>query len=208
MSRLLALLTAVRRRLLIHRRGLAALCLGVAVWSTLHVIAADPAPTVPAWTAARDLASGTVLRAADFRRTGFRPGTLPDAAAANLSQLVGRTLVTPLDKGQVATSDAVLRADRLAAYPGRAAIAVRISDPDAAGLLQHGDVIGLISSDPQGARAPEEITADATVLAVPPSTAGGAGQPGRLVVLAVPAAQAPAIAAAATNRYLTVVWSR
>ncbi|MCW2857758.1 MAG: hypothetical protein JWR52_3373 [Marmoricola sp.] len=208
MSHLHALVNAVRRRLLIHRRGLAALCLGFAVWSTIHAVTADPAPTVPAWTAARDLASGTVLTAVDFRRTGFRPGTVPATAATRLAQLVGRTLVTPLDRGQVATSDAVLSADRLAGYPGRTAVAVRISDPDAVGLLHHGDVVGLIASDPQGAKAPAQLTSDATVLAVPSAGTSGTGLPGRLVVLAVHQDEAPAVAAAAASLYLTIQWSR
>lgn len=208
MPQLLVLINAVRRRVLIHRRGLAALCFGVAVWSAVSTLRADPAPTVPAWTATRNLPSGTVLTGGDFRRTGFRTGTLPATAATRLTELIGRTLVTPLDRGQVATTDAVLGADRLVAYPGRSALAVRISDPDAVGLLHHGDVVGLIASDPQGAKAPTQVTEDATVLAVPPAGSSGTGLPGRLVVLAVPRDQAPAIATAAASLYLTIEWSR
>ncbi len=208
MPQLLAFLTSVRRRVLLHRRGLAALCFGIAVWSTVGTFTADRSPTVPAWTAAHNLASGTVLTAGDFRRTGFRPGTLPATAAPRLSELVGHTLATPLDRGQVATTDAVLGVDRLRAYPGRSALAVRISDPDAVGLLHHGDVVGLIASDPQGAKPPVQVTDDATVLAVPPAGSSGTGLPGRLVVLAVPRDQAPAVATAAASLYLTIEWSR
>lgn len=208
MPQLLALLTVVRRRVLIHRRGLAALCFGVAVWQAIGVLTADPSPTVATWTATRDLPSGAVLSAGDFRRTGFRPGTVPASAAAGLSGLVGRTLATPLDRGQVATTDAVLGVDRLAAYPGRSALAVRITDPDAVGLLHHGDVVDLIASDPQGAKPPTRVTEGATVLSVPPGSTSGTGLPGRLVVLAVPRDQAPALATAASSLYLTIEWSR
>ncbi|MCW2783494.1 MAG: hypothetical protein JWP74_11 [Marmoricola sp.] len=204
-----AVLTVLRRSLLIHRRGLAAVCAGITVWLLAQAALGPPQETVQAWTAAHDLTSGTVLAAGDLRRTAFLPTSVPPGASR--SRAIGRTLAVPVQQGSVLTGADLLGASVLAGYPGRSAVAVRISDPDAVALLHSGDRIGLLASDPQGGAPAAEITSDATVLAVPPSSASGTGagdQVGRLVVLAVPSTDAAAVASAAVARYLTVIWNR
>ena len=205
----LRLLDALRRRVLVHRRLLGALSAALAVWLVVQAARTPPPATVPVWTAARDLSSGTVIGPHDLRRTGFAPASVPPAAARSLGSVVGRTLATPVGTGEPVTPAHLVGADRLAGYPGRAAVAVRIPDPDVAALLTPGQRVDLVASDPQGGRSPERLVEDAAVLAVPRSAdAGGGMVTGRLVVFAVPDGAADQVAAAGASRYLTVVWTR
>lgn len=205
----LRLLDDLRRRILVHRRVLGALSAGLAVWLVVQAASAPPPATVPVWTAARDLPSGTVIDAHDLHRTGFAPGSVPPTAVRSLRPVVGRTLATPLGAGEPLTPAHLVGRDRLAGYPGRSAVAVRIPDPDVAALLTPGQRVDLVASDPQGGRPPERLVEDAAVLAVRRSTGSTDGTvAGRLVLFAVPDGLAAELASAGTSRYLTVVWSR
>lgn len=206
----LRLLDRVRRRILVHRRVLGASCSGLAVWLVVQAATAPPPETVPVWTAAHDLPSGAVLTRGDLARTGFAPGSVPAHAIGSVGSVLGRTLATPLGAGDPVTPAHLAGSERLAGYPGRAAVAVRIPDAAVAALLSPGQRVALVASDPQGAQQPERIADDAAVIAVPRGTSDtGSGMlGGRLVVFAVPAGQADELASAGASRYLSVIWSR
>jgi Flp pilus assembly protein CpaB len=200
----------VRRRILVHRRVLGACFAAIAVWLVVQAATAPPPATTPVWTAARELPSGTVLGRSDLTRTGFAPGSVPAAAVRSLDNVVGRTLATPLGAGEPVTTGHLTGAEALAGLPGRSAIAVRIPDGDVVALLTPGQRVTLVATDPQGGRPPERVSDDAAVLAVPRASeaVGTGGLTGRLVVLAVPDDEVDQVAAAATSRFLAVVWSR
>lgn len=203
------LLRTVRRRLLIHRRGLAALCAATAVALGFAQFTAPPPPTVPVWTARRSLPSGQVLAAGDFRRTGYAEGSVPAQAVRDLDRVVGRTLITPLGAGEPLTRAKVLGHRALDGYPGRVAVAIRLTDPTLAGLLRPGDRIDVLATDPRA--PPRTVAQGSIVLAVPdePRAAFGASTAeGRLVLLAVVPDEATSVAAAAASGFLTVVWKR
>jgi Flp pilus assembly protein CpaB len=199
----------VRRRILVHRRLLGSVLVAVAVWLVVQATAAPPPATEPVWTADRDLSSGTVLTRDDLNRTGYAPGSVPAAAVRSVSALVGRTLATPLGRGEPVTAAHLAGAERLAGYPGRAAVAVRIPDPEVVALLTPGQRVTLVATDPQGAVPPERVVEDAAVLVVPRASGDASGTlGGRLVVFAVAEDRADDLASAGTTRYLSVVWSR
>lgn len=206
----LRVLDDLRRRVLVHRRLLAGACAALVVWLVVQAATTPPPATEPVWTAAHDLDSGAVLGRDDLTRTGFAPGSVPAAAVRSLAGVLGRTLATPLGRGEPVTAAHLAGAERLAGYPGRVAVAVRLPDPGVVGLLTPGQQVTLVASDPQGGQPPERIAEDAAVIAVPKESAGAdAGlTSGRLVVFAVPRETADELAAAATTRYLSVVWSR
>jgi Flp pilus assembly protein CpaB len=208
--KLLRVLVDVRRRILVHRRVLGASLAALAVWLVAQQATAPPPATEPVWTAAHDLPSGTVLTRADLARTGFAQGSVPDAAVRSVDEVVGRTLATPLGSGEPLTAAHLTGSERLAGYPGRSAVAVRIPDADVVALLTPGQRVALVAADPQGGQAAERVVEDAAVLAVPKSDGDAAptALPGRLVVFAVPREDADEVVAAATTRYLGVVWSR
>jgi Flp pilus assembly protein CpaB len=200
----------LRRRVLVHRRLLGASLAALATWLVVQAATAPPTETVPVWTASHDLLSGTVLTRADLSRTGFAPGSVPAAAVASPDAVVGRTLATPLGRGEPVTTRHLAGSEVLGGYPGRSAVAVRVPDAGVAALLTPGQRVALVATDPQGGRPPERLVDDAVVLAVPRASddASGGAFTGRLVVFAVPSEVAGDLVAAATSRYLAVVWSR
>lgn len=206
------LLRDLRRHVLIHRRAIAAVCAGLAVWLALELLTATPPSGVNVVTAAHDLDSGSTLRAADLTRTRYRPGSVPSGAFRVPERLVGRTLVAPLTEGSPLTARQVLGRSALAGYPDDAAIGLRIPDEDAAALLDPGDRVDLVASDPQGDDTAERLVHDAVVLALPerdPDTArSGTESSGRLVLFAVPSPDVEHIAAVGSSHFLTVIWNR
>ena len=198
----------VHRRLLIHRRGLAALCVAVLVWSTLTALRPPPPESATVWRAVRDLPSGTVLQHQDLQRATV-PREAAPRAAHDLRTLTGRVLAAPVGAGEIATATRLMGNDQLAGYPGRSAVPLRIPDADAVGLLRTGDRVDLVASDPQQPRSGTRIARDAVVLALPQGSAGrDPGSDGRLVVFAVPTDEVVAVAAAASGLFLNVVWNR
>ncbi|MFL6159908.1 MAG: Flp pilus assembly protein CpaB [Marmoricola sp.] len=208
----LELLANLRRRVLIHRRVIAAVCAGLAVWIALHTLTAAPPAGILVVTAAHDLASGSTLSSDDLSRTRFRPGSVPEGSFGNPQRLVGRTVLAPLTRGSALTARQVLGRGVLAGYPDDSAIGLRIPDEDAAALLHPGDRVDLIASDPQQGDKAERLVSDAIVLALPepdPDSARvGSDSGGRLVLFAVPSADVEHVAAVATSHFLTVIWNR
>lgn len=206
----LRVLDDVHRRVLVHRRLLGAVLAAIAIWLVAQAATAPAPTTTPVWTAAHDLASGTVLTRGDLARTGFAPDSVPAAAIRSAQAVVGRTLATPLGAGEPVTAAHLAGAERLAGYSGRAAVAVRIPDPDVVTLLTPGQRVALVATDPQGGQPPERVAEEAVVLAVPKAgTESGSGTlSGRLVVFAVPDDLADRVVSAGTTRYLSVVWTR
>lgn len=203
-DRLVAPVRAVRRAVLARRRPLAALLSAVAVAAGIHAATAPPPATVEVAVAARDLAAGTVLAPGDLRRVGFAPGSVPAGASYDA---VGRTLAAPLRAGEPVTDVRVVGPALTEGYPGLSAVPVRLPDAGMAGLLRVGDVVDLVSADPQGGGA-SVVATGVPVLAVPdsaPETAPS-GLPGRLVVIGAPAGDVPRIADASVRTFLTVAF--
>lgn len=199
-----------RRRVLRHRRGLAALALGAAVLFALRAVAPAPPATVAVWTATDDLPSGAVLSPTDIEQRHVDPRAVPADPVTEPRQVLGRTLAAPVSRGEVLTTSRAMTTQLLRGYPGMAAVPVRITDADVVGLLRVGDRVDLVSVDPDGRRDPTILAGDAPVVAVPRSRTGAfeSGAPGRLVVVAVPSALATQVAAAAVSDYVSVLWSR
>lgn len=199
----------LHRRLLIHRRGLIALCLALVTWSVLTALRPPDPATVTVWTAARDLPSGTVLQSDDLRATRVPREVVP-RAAHDLATLTGRVLAAPIGVGEVATSTQLMGNDQLAGYPGRSALPLRIPDADTVSLLRTGDRVDLVASDPQQPQHGHRIASDAIVLALPQAASGTTGPltEGRLVVFAIPEADVVNVASASSGLLLNVIWNR
>src|SRR4051794_21589176 len=208
LGRFLRLVRRLRRRVLLHRRLLAALCAGGAVVVGLQAASPPPPETVTVWTAARDLEGGSVLGPDDVAGTQLAPGTVPDGAVHGPGSVVGRTLAAPLTRGQVLTRVSTLASGLLRGYPGTTAVPLRITDAAVVDLLRVGDHISLVVADPDGRRAPSRLVDDVPVVAIPRvGESSSAGTPGRLVVAAIPSAEASEVAAVAATSILIPVWS-
>jgi len=121
-------LRRLHRRVLLHRRPLAALTVAGAVLVGLQAVAPAPPETVTVWTARRDLPSGTVLGEADLTGSPYSPGTVPADAVDDRDQVVGRTLAAPMSRGEVMTGTRTVASGLLRGYPGATAVPLRVTD--------------------------------------------------------------------------------
>jgi Flp pilus assembly protein CpaB len=190
-----------------RRRVLAALCIAAAVALTVRATAAPPPATTTVLTAARDLPAGSPVAAGDVEAVEFAPDSVPAGAVADP---VGQVLAAPLRRGEPVT-DVRLVGETLAdAHPELTALPVRLPDADAAGLLEPGDRIDLVATDPQGGGA-RVVAGDVLVLATPPSDPGGAtagSTPGTVVVVGVSPVTVTAVSDASVRWFLGYAWSR
>lgn len=203
-------LGSLRRRVLLHRRGLAALLVAAAVLLGLQAVAAPPPATTSVWSAARDLTAGAVLGPGDLVPIALTDDALPTGALAVTSDPTGRLLASPVRAGETLTDVRLLGEWLLEAMPGLVATPVRLGDAAVLDLLAVGDAVDVVATDPAGTTEPEVLVTDARVLVVPrPSRrAEAAGTPGGLVVLGVPEDDAARVSSAAVSRYLSVLLRR
>jgi pilus assembly protein CpaB len=110
----------------------------------------------------------------------------------------------PITDVRLAGPDA---AGRVTGRPGDAAVPIRLADPDVARLLEPGSRVDVVTPAPDGDR-PVVLAADAAVLTVVAAEADtispGQGSRGRLVLVALPRADAARVAAAALSEQVAV----
>lgn len=203
--RLERLRRAWRRRVLVHRRPLAAALAAAAVLVGLQASRPPEPPSDAVLVAARDLPSGAVLESDDLTVVRFADGTAPASLAR---RPLGRTLAAPMRRGEPVTDVRLVSPALGAAHPGLVPYPVRIPDADAVSLLRVGDRIDVLGTDPESATA-DVVLSDAPVLAIPAarSSTVGEGLTGRLVVVGVPEPDLADVAAASVALFLTVALS-
>ncbi len=200
----------LRRRVLLHRRPLAALTAAGAVLAALQASSPPDPATVQVWTAARALPSGTLLQQSDLASVRLAPDTVPADVVGTPGEVVGRTLAAPMSRGEVLTTLRTVSDGLLRGYPGTTAVPLRITDAAVVGLLRVGDRVSFVVADPDGRAAARVLLEDVPVVAIPPARQGALdnGTPGRLVVAAVPRESASEVAATAATGILVPVWQR
>jgi pilus assembly protein CpaB len=203
-------LRQVYRRLLLHRRPLAALTAASAVLAVLQATSPPPPETVPVWTARRDLPGGTVLQQADLASARLSPEVVPAHVVGDPDDVVGRTLAAPMSRGEVLTTLRTVARGLLRGYPGTTAVPLRVTDADVVDLLRVGDRVSFVVADPDGRGTPRVLLDDVPVVAIPRPQKGAlsGNTPGRLVVAAVPTSRASEVAASAATSILIPVWGR
>jgi pilus assembly protein CpaB len=196
------------RRVLIGVLLLAAMVLALRP-HPVSVAAAPAAPTTAVVVAARDLAAGTVLAAADLRSVGMPVPLTPAGAVARPSAVVGRVAAGPLRRGEPVT-DARIVGPGLAAGLGRGeetAVPVRLADADSAALVRAGDRVDVLGTPvapdgtPTGGGDAVVIAGAVRVLAV---LGGRDAADGVVLVVAATAPAARRLAGAAARQRLTV----
>ncbi|MFT4289513.1 SAF domain-containing protein [Nocardioides sp.] len=203
-------LLRIRRRLLSHRRVLAALLTGLAVLAALRALSPGAPASVELTVAARDLPAGVTLGAGDLTTVSVPASLVPDGATA---EPAGETLAAPLRRGEPVT-DARLVGAALAAEPGQVAVPVRLPDAEMAALLDPGDRIDLLAVDPSanGPAGAAQVATGVLVLAVPDSahseTAVTSGLQGRLVIIGVAEELVDDVTNAAVRSFLTFAFAR
>jgi Flp pilus assembly protein CpaB len=195
----------VRRLVLARRRLLAALLAGVAVAAGVQAATAPPQPAVGVVTAARDLPAGAVIGSDDLVTVDFAPGSVPSGAVRDV---VGRTLAAAVRRGEPVTDVRLVGPALTAGDPELTAVPVRLPDAAMVALLDVGDRIDLIGTDPQSAGA-SVVATGVPVLALPRASAdsGGSGQPGGLVVVGAAPTEVTRLADASVRLFLTYAFS-
>lgn len=211
MKRLLSGVHRIRRRILLHRRLLAALAVAAAVWLGSQLVLAPPAQTVSVWTLADDRVAGEVVQRSDLHQVDFLPDAVPSRAITGPEAVVGKPLAHALAAGQPLTTSAVLGRQWVLDQGGLSIVPARITDAAVVGLLRAGDEVDLYATDVSGPGGAARLVAAAVrVVAVPPATHEQAGQPipGRLILVGVTPEQVADVTRASAGEFLSIAWAR
>lgn len=153
----------------------------------------------------RDLPPGTTLSADDVAFRSLPGGVVPAGALTRASEAVGRVLAGPVRAGEpltdvrlVGPADTALTTGE----PNAATVPVRLADPDVADLLRPGIRVDVVTLDPD--RQSDPVLAENATVVTVRGTAGTQGQPGRLVLVALPRQFATQLAAASLRQPVTV----
>jgi len=159
--------------------------------------------------AARDLAAGTELAAADLRIVSMPVGIVPAGSVSRAAGLIGRMAAGAIRRGEALTDARVVGPGLTAGLgPGESvAVPVRIADPDAAALVRVGDRVDVLGTPvaPDGSQATAgqtvTVASAVRVLAVLRSRDPADGV---VLVVATGEAAARTLAGAAARHRLTI----
>ena len=192
-------LTALRR----YRRGgrraralrrVAAVFLMLLAAGFASIRPSSPGDGTAIVVAARDLAAADL----SLQAVADPPDGAVRASNGGTAGTVGRTLASPVRRGEILTDVRLLGQAGPRAGPGRVAVPARLGDADVVELLRPGMHVALVSVPRDGTAPARSFTDDAVVLSVADAATGAlsAQNQGRIVVFAVPSAAADAVAAA------------
>lgn len=195
------------------RRGLAAVLLGAAALLALRpggsqTVLAPPEPARDVAVAARDLAAGTVVAAADLRTVTMPVAVVPGGAVSRPAAVIGRVVAGPIRRGETVTDTRVVGPGLTAGLGpgGYVAVPVRLAEPEAAAIVRAGDrvdvlgtAVGADGTTPAGDAA--ELAPAVRVLAV---LSGRGEADGAVLVVAATPPVARRLAGAGARQRLTI----
>ncbi len=133
-----------RRAVARQRRLLAAGAVAAAVTVAVPAVTRPAPPTEQVVVAARDLPAGRVLTSDDLVRAGWSRGSRPQGS---ISEAAGRTLASPLRRGEPVTDARLVGRGLLTGQPaGIVAVSIRLADPATAGMLHPGDRVDVLAA--------------------------------------------------------------
>ena len=161
--------------------------------------------------AARDLAPGIELSAADLRLETRTAATVPDGSQSDVDALVGSTLAGPARRGEVLTDVRLLgpRLAESAAGPDARIVPLHLADTALLDLIRPGDVVDVLAaatSDTGGDADPRVVATEAVVVLVSEKQKGPGNGSDRVVLVALPSQAANDVAGAALVQTVTVTF--
>ncbi|MGO4957380.1 SAF domain-containing protein [Luteococcus sp. Sow4_B9] len=192
---------ALARAVRWHRRSLAAVTAALATLLTIQAIS-PPAPDgTDVVVAARELAAGSTITAADLRVVSYPPQLAPEGAATATESLVGRVLTATAPPGMPLTDSSLLSTNQ--PVDGEMLVPFGISDAGILALVQPGDRITVVGPGADG--QVQTLAKRVRVVTTPQRQSdalGGTGNP--LLVVACDPATASRLAAAAASQPLGI----
>lgn len=189
-----AFLTTIARALRWHRRLVAAACAAVAVYAILTVVT-TPEGDTRVVVAARGIAGGSVVQAADLTTLLLPARAVPEGALTAAAEVVGQTVVAPVPARAVVTASDLVSGGAVVGA-GRVALPVTFEASAPVGVLRAGDLIDLLGVGDAGGG---QVVAEKVRVAALPETAAGpfGGGGGQVVLVDLTSEQAATVTAAA-----------
>jgi len=207
-----SILTALRRAVSWHRRILAAIAAAIAVLATITALSPAAPTTVRVVVAAVALPAGTELTETNLALAAVPAEMVPDHAVRDVNELTGRVLAGARTAGEIMTTAAVVAPRPAGQDSGLVTTPIRLGDADVVALLAVGDVVDVVAADPRTGNS-AIVAESARIVAIPrggtnsgPLGTTTTGQDGQLVLVEVEPETATALATAAANGRLSVVW--
>lgn len=181
--------------LVLHRRAVATLAVGVAVYALLT---GNPAPrvtsppTVAVEVAARFLPSGTLLAPGDLRSQPLLASAVPVGALTSAGPALGAALAGPVSSGEEVTRTQLLKPATLP--DGEVEVTLRLPDPATAQLARPGEFVTLVAG---GDGTPATVLASQLLVLAAPG--------GGVVVVAASTAAALRLTGMSSNRLAILI---
>ena len=191
----------VRRIVVRWRRPLAAILAGLSVLLLWSALRSPEGPREPLVVAARDIAAGTTLTAADLSTSSLPQAYLPPGALTDAGGAIGQITATALRAGEPVT-DTRLANGTLRIERGLSAVPIRLADAGLGALLSPGLHIDVVAASEESSG--RIIAADVRVVAVP-RPGSLSTQQGTLVIVAAPRDEAVVLAATAASVPLSAI---
>ncbi len=191
----------IRRFLSWHRRAIAALLAGLAMFALAQQLTPAPVNMVPAVVVADAAAAGSILEEPHLKVTSLPADALPADHYSNIDEVIGQTLGFGLSPGTVIQPGMLAATPQLAA--GRALVPILVRDDALRELLSPGSLVTLVLST-----TTEVITNDARVAVMPATDQGGlfkVSSDKPLLLVDVPAELGPSVAALGQSGQLSVI---
>ncbi len=161
----------LRRSLHWHRRSIAAVATFVAVLAAITALQPDRPPQRSVVVAARAIAAGTTLSAADVSVAIIPESLAPPDAAASFDDVVGRAVNAPVSERSVLTASTIASGQVLA-RPGFVVAALPLTNDALLELLRPGSVIDILAPQREAGGV---LASGVRVVAAPGKPEGGLG---------------------------------
>lgn len=188
-------LDSIRRSLRWHRRTFAASFAALAVFAGLEAATASRGDSVVV-VAARPIAGGQRIAAADLTELRLPSEAVPEGALTTAAEAMDRTAISAIPRRGVLAATSLVTGGSLVAS-GRVALPVRVDENAPIELLAVGDRIDLMGTGSSGSL--EVVVRDTRVVALPTSGSSGmlSASPGRVLLVDLSPTDATRVAAAA-----------
>jgi pilus assembly protein CpaB len=200
-------LQALARAASWHRRKLAVVAAIAAVLTGVSAAAPEGPAMITVVKAKSQLPGGTVLSATDLTLDPVVASDVPEGVLTDPNDLLGKTLTAPVAENQMMTL-LTTTAARASVAPGHVIAPLRLADTAVAALLRPGDVVDIVTADPDAQPGATVVAAGARVVTVPqlPDDQAGPGPEGGLVLIDVDSQTAAVVAQAAASAALSIIW--